>query len=277
MSSSSISTSDLVIAEEINGKGVVTLNRPKALNAANTEMVEQLAACLKKWSSTRSMIIIKGAGGKAFCAGGDVRTLVEGDTATLGRYFFRTEYTMNYVIGTLQIPYIAFIDGITMGGGVGLSVHGKYRIATERTLFAMPETAIGLFPDVGGSYFLPRLQGKLGAYLGLTGFRLKGADVLHAGIATHFCASEKLPELEKSLLDVSNNNEIDEVLKKYCPRPDSEFCLKPHLEQINQCFGVQSVEEILQQLERDNSEWAQKTIKVTFFISYIDFLVAFLH
>lgn len=165
---------EFVLAEEINDKGVLTLNRPKALNAGNYEMVEKVAAALQKWKNNKSLIIIKANGGKAFCAGGDVRSLVEAPNSELGQKFFKTEYTMNYMIGTLKIPYIAFIDGIVMGGGVGLSVHGRYRIATEKTLIAMPETAIGLFPDVGGSYFLPRLQGKLGYYLGLTGFRLKG-------------------------------------------------------------------------------------------------------
>lgn len=256
-------SSDFVLGEEINGKAVLTLNRPKALNAANLEMVHQVSAFMNKWISTnKTMIIVKGAGDKAFCAGGDVRSLVEADTPELGKQFFRTEYTMNYSIGTLKIPYIAFIDGITMGGGVGLSVHGKYRIATKRTLFAMPETAIGLFPDVGGTYFLPRLQGKLGTYLGLTGFRLKGVDVLHAGIATHFCDVDKLPELEKSLLNVQNNNDVDQVLDEFCEKPYSEFCLKPHLEQIDECFSAESVEEILARLQKDKSEWAMKTIKV---------------
>lgn len=119
------------------------------------------------------MVIVKGAGAKAFCAGGDVRSLVE-QPPSYGEEFFRTEYSLNHLIGTYKIPYVALIDGITMGGGVGISVHGKYRVATEKTMFAMPETSIGLFPDVGGSHFLPRLEGKLGIYLGLTGYRLKG-------------------------------------------------------------------------------------------------------
>lgn len=134
---------DLVLCEEINGKGLATINRPKALNAVNQEMVEKFSAALHKWQNTMSMVIVKGAGEKSFCAGGDVRSLVEADTPAVGQKFFRTEYTMNHLIGNLKIPYVALIDGITMGGGVGISVHGKYRIATERTLFAMPETAIG--------------------------------------------------------------------------------------------------------------------------------------
>lgn len=135
--------SDLVLAEEIGDKCIITLNRPKALNACNTEMVHKVGTYIQKWHNTKSLILIKGAGGKAFCAGGDVRTIVEADTPEVGKKFFGTEYVMNYMIGSLKIPYVALIDGITMGGGVGLSVHGKYRIATEKTLFAMPETAIG--------------------------------------------------------------------------------------------------------------------------------------
>lgn len=134
---------DLVLAEDFGDKGVITLNRPKALNAANYEMVDKIRTYIGKWQNTKSMILVKGSGGKAFCAGGDVRTIVEAETSEVGKQFFGTEYVMNHMIGNLKIPYVAFIDGITMGGGVGLSVHGRYRIATEKTLFAMPETAIG--------------------------------------------------------------------------------------------------------------------------------------
>lgn len=168
------SLTDVVLTEEFGRTGVITLNRQKALNAINLEMVRKIYEPLKKWENSMKLVIIKGAGEKSFCAGGDVRTLVENGLTEDSISFFREEYTLNHLIGTYKIPYVAFIDGITMGGGVGLSVHGKYRVATERTLYAMPETAIGLFPDVGGSHFLPRLKGKIGLYLGLTGFRLKG-------------------------------------------------------------------------------------------------------
>lgn len=144
-STAGLPASDLVLAEEVGDKGILTLNRPKALNAANFEMVNKFAAAIDKWHNTKSMIIVKGAGGKAFCAGGDVRTIVEADSPDVGRKFFGTEYVMNHMIGNLKIPYVALIDGITMGGGVGISVHGRYRVATEKTLFAMPETAIGEF------------------------------------------------------------------------------------------------------------------------------------
>ena len=143
-------------------------------------------------------------GGKAFCAGGDVRAVTESAVAggRLYKDFFREEYELNGLIGTLHIPYIALIDGITMGGGVGLSVHGTYSVATERTLVAMPETRIGLFPDVGASHVLPRLGGKQGLYLALTGERLKCGDVFKAGIATHVCDSTKVQALEQELISL---------------------------------------------------------------------------
>lgn len=260
-------STSLVLSEEINDKGVLTLNRPKALNAVNYEMVEKVHVQLRQWQKTKSLILIKGAGEKAFCAGGDVRTIVEAKDPSLGRNFFRTEYMTNYMIGTLKIPYVALIDGITMGGGVGMSVHGKYRVATERTLFAMPETAIGLFPDVGGSYFLPRLAGKLGLYLALTGARLKGKDVLNVGIATHYCDSSKIAEVEQAIIALKNANDVGNVLDKLCPSDNSsEFSLTKHLDQINKCFAAPTIEGILANLEKDKSEWAQKTIQVCMLI-----------
>ncbi|XP_076229209.1 3-hydroxyisobutyryl-CoA hydrolase, mitochondrial-like isoform X1 [Nomia melanderi] len=171
-----INNEDDILIKDVENRGIITLNRPKALNALNLSMVEKIYSILKKWETSKKLVILEGTGEKAFCAGGDVKSIVvalkENDN-NLGETFFRKEYTLNHLIGTYKIPYVALINGITMGGGVGLSVHGKYRVATEKTLFAMPETAIGLIPDVGGTYFLPRLKGKLGLYLGLTGERLK--------------------------------------------------------------------------------------------------------
>lgn len=257
-------STSLVLSEEVNDKGVLTLNRPKALNAVNLEMVAKVHEQLSQWQKTKSLILMKGAGEKSFCAGGDVRSIVESKDPSFGRNFFRTEYQTNHMIGSLKIPYIALIDGITMGGGVGMSVHGKYRVATERTLFAMPETAIGLFPDVGGSYFLPRLTGKIGLYLALTGARLKGRDVLSVGVATHYCDSAKIPELEAAILELKNANEVGKVLDKLCPVDNtSVFSLAKHLDQINKCFAAPTIEGILANLEQDKSDWAEKTIQVS--------------
>lgn len=165
---------DSVLAEEINNKGILTLNRPHILNAVNFEMAEKIFVALKKWHNTKSMIIIKGSGDKAFCAGSDLKQLIEPGAFEINMKFFKVEYTVDFMIAHLSIPYVSLINGIVMGGGVGFSIHGKYRIATERTVFAMPETIIGAMPDIGASYFLPRLQGRLGFYLGLTGCRLQG-------------------------------------------------------------------------------------------------------
>ncbi|XP_075144629.1 3-hydroxyisobutyryl-CoA hydrolase isoform X2 [Haematobia irritans] len=250
-----------VLATESSDKGMIILNRPKALNAINLEMVRKIFKHLKKCEKTKSLMIIKGTGEKAFCAGGDVRAVVEAGPTEESKSFFREEYTTNALIGNYKIPYIALIDGITMGGGVGLSVHGKYRVATERTLFAMPETAIGLFPDVGGSFFLPRLQGKLGLYLGLTGYRLKGEDVLKAGIATHYCESSKLSDLESALLNCPDADEVPDILSKFNMPSAKPFVLQPQLDQINNCFSGESVEEIIENLKKDGSEWATKTIQ----------------
>ncbi|XP_055523978.1 3-hydroxyisobutyryl-CoA hydrolase, mitochondrial [Wyeomyia smithii] len=250
-----------VICEELGrDKGVITLNRQKALNAINLDMVRQIYAAMTKWKDSKNLVIIKGAGPKSFCAGGDVRTIVENGPVEASKSFFREEYRLNELISSYRPDYVAIVDGITMGGGVGLSVHGKYRVATERSMFAMPETAIGLFPDVGGGYFLPRLQGKLGLYLGLTGFRLKGIDLVRAGIATHFVKSENLEELEKALIATSNSTAVGDVLKKFNVKDSSEFVLQKNLKQIDKCFDAATVEDIFANLEKEGSEWAQKTL-----------------
>ncbi|KAK8729894.1 hypothetical protein OTU49_008377 [Cherax quadricarinatus] len=271
LTNQNMSSSSETLLEEVGDKGLITLNRPKALNALNINMIRQIYPKLQEWETTKTMVIIKGAGDKAFCAGGDVLSIVQtvNDENPVGEYFFREEYKLNCLIGTFHIPYIALIDGITMGGGVGLSVHGQYRVATERTLFAMPETSIGLFPDVGGSHFLPRLGGRLGMFLALTGQRLKGHDVLKAGVATHICDSERIPELEKSLLNLTSNypEDIAAVLNKFSEEAtfskDEPFSLQPVLSKIQSCFSGTSVEEIISNLEKqDGSEWAQKQLSI---------------
>lgn len=165
---------NFLLADEIGDKGILTLNRPDALNAENYEMIHKIHNCLEKWQNTKSMILIKSSSGGVFCAGGDLEAVIKaGDPNVLGRQIAKS-YVTNYMIGNSKIPYVALIDGVTIGSGAGLSVPGKFRIATERTVYSMPEVMIGLVPDSGGSYFLPRLQGKLGYYLGLTASQLKG-------------------------------------------------------------------------------------------------------
>ncbi|XP_070693684.1 3-hydroxyisobutyryl-CoA hydrolase, mitochondrial [Pempheris klunzingeri] len=257
-----------VLLEKVGCAGVITINRPKVLNALNLPMVRQIYPQLKKWEDDKEtdIVIIKGAGGKAFCAGGDIRAVTEAGKVgdPLAQDFFREEYILNNAIGTCRKPYIALIDGITMGGGVGLSVHGRFRVATEKTLFAMPETAIGLFPDVGGGYFLPRLRGKLGLFLALTGFRLKGRDVQRAGVSTHFVESNKIPDLEKELVDLKSPSaeDVSRVLDSYQNQSsldsDKPFVLDKHMSDIDRLFTSGSVEGIVQNLKADGSEFANK-------------------
>ncbi|XP_028992490.1 3-hydroxyisobutyryl-CoA hydrolase, mitochondrial [Betta splendens] len=261
-----------ILLEKTGRIGVITLNRPKVLNALNLAMIRQIYPQLKKWENDNEtdIIIIKGAGGKAFCAGGDIRAVTEAGKVggSLAQDFFREEYILNNAIGTCRKPYIALINGITMGGGVGLSVHGRFRVATEKTMFAMPETAIGLFPDVGGGYFLPRLRGRLGLFLALTGFRLKGRDVQRAGVATHFVESKKIPDLEEELVALKSPSvdNISRVLDLYQNQSslDSEkpFVLDKQLSDIDRLFSSSSMEGIMQNLEADGTEFAKKQAEI---------------
>ncbi|XP_033086743.1 3-hydroxyisobutyryl-CoA hydrolase, mitochondrial isoform X2 [Trachypithecus francoisi] len=260
-----------VLLEKKGCAGVITLNRPKILNTLTLNMIRQIYSQLKKWEQDPEtfLIIIKGAGEKAFCAGGDIRVISEAEKAkqNIAAVLFREEYILNNAIGSCQKPYVALIHGITMGGGVGLSVHGQFRVATEKCLFAMPETAIGLFPDVGGGYFLPRLQGKLGYFLALTGFRLKGRDVYRAGIATHFVDSEKLAMLEEDLLALKSPSKenIASVLESYHTESkidrDKSFILEEHMDKINSCFSANTMEEIIENLKQDGSSFALEQLK----------------
>ncbi|XP_043478549.1 3-hydroxyisobutyryl-CoA hydrolase, mitochondrial [Leptopilina heterotoma] len=255
-----------VLLQDIGDKGLIVLNRPKALNALNLSMINKIYPVLKQWETSKSLVLIKGAGEKAFCAGGDIKSLVtplrdDKNGHQFGQEFFRREYTLNHLIGTFKKPYIALLNGITMGGGVGLSIHGKYRIATDNTLFAMPETGIGLFPDIGGSYFLPRLKGKLGLYLGLTGHRLKGIDVYLAGLATHFVPKNQLDELVETLLNSKNGN-VEEILNNYQPKDlNQEFTLESRMKEINRCFSAQTIEEIIEKLQAEKSQWGDSVIE----------------
>lgn len=224
------------------------------------------------------MILIKGAGERAFCAGGDVATLAEKcragpDGVKESVKFFRLEYRLNHLIATYSKPYVALMDGVTMGGGVGLSVHAPFRIATERTHFAMPETKIGFFPDVGGSFFLPRLDGYLGTYLALTGAPLKGVHTLYAGIATHYLHSSSLPDLEQRLSELAfadnasiaeRNAIINATIEEFVTGlpPNEPFVLSGDARRlIDRCFSHSTVPEILQALESDDSELARETVE----------------
>ncbi|NET91645.1 MAG: enoyl-CoA hydratase/isomerase family protein, partial [Kamptonema sp. SIO1D9] len=196
--------SSSVLSQIIGKTGTLTLNRPKALHALNTEMCEALTKQLLTWiDDTRVELVVfqHAPGTRGFCAGGDVKMLADSGARydDRGELFFQTEYRLNELISRYPKPIVAVMDGITMGGGVGLSIHATYQIATQNTVLAMPETGIGLFPDVGSTWFLPRLNGELGTWLALTGARLKGSDVLAAGMATHFCDARQLKQLQTDL------------------------------------------------------------------------------
>lgn len=262
--------SDVLIRVEQNGVGRITLNRPDALHALNRKMCEQILAALEKWTEeTRVHLVLvdHAEGSRGFCAGGDIRMLAESGTGdgSAARQFFATEYRMNAAIHAFPKPYVSVLDGVTMGGGVGLSVHGSHRISTERTLFAMPETGIGLFPDVGGGWFLPRLAGELGTWLALTGARLKGADVAAAGVATHHIPSELIGNLKAKLLaadfSIDAIGMLEEVLSGLMqPIPDGSFM--EFMPTINSCFRADRAEVIVAALKADGSEWSLQQLTV---------------
>ena len=264
--------SDEIILERKGRVGSVTLNRPKALNALTQPMVLGLDARLKEWAEDPSVaaVVVRGAarddGRVPFCAGGDIR-LLYGEQDDPDRHFatvfYAQEYRLNTFIFRYPKPYVALIDGVVMGGGVGISIHGSHRVMTERALFAMPETGIGLFPDVGATYFLPRLTGKAGLYLGLTGARIGAADSLYLGLATHVVASDALQALDETLLAADFGSDahaaIDRLLAN-CAADPGPAPLATRQAEIDRCFAAGSVEEIVANLEAEGSDWAAETL-----------------
>nr|WP_207462646.1 enoyl-CoA hydratase/isomerase family protein [Azospirillum sp. SYSU D00513] len=261
-----------VLCERRGPLGLITLNRPKALNALTLDMVRVIDPALKEWAAdpTVKAVVIRGAGDRAFCAGGDVRALYEAGLAAregrgsggFTRDFFREEYSLNRRIKTFPKPYIALLDGFTMGGGVGLSVHGGYRIVTEKTVFSMPETGIGLFPDVGGTFFLPRCPGRIGEYLGLTGARLKAADALYAGVGTHHVPGAELEGLLEDLSSAGWDGDAHAVAEAVIARhaaPAGDPPLGLQRAAIDRCFAGDRVEDILAALGAEGTDWATKT------------------
>ena len=247
---------DVLIHVE-NGIGRITLNRPKALHALTTEMCQAMTDALTAWQddlTVRAVLVDHAEGARGFCAGGDIRMVAQSGRADgkTGEAFFNIEYRLNTQIKRFPKPYVALLDGVTMGGGVGISIHGSHRIATENTLFAMPETGIGLFPDVGGGWFLPRLEGELGIWLALTGARLKGSDVVAAGIATHFVASENLPDVKARILA---DEALDDVLADYTQMPMRPAYVE-HLDIINHCFSRPTITDICLALKMADDDWA---------------------
>ncbi|XP_055850397.1 3-hydroxyisobutyryl-CoA hydrolase, mitochondrial-like [Episyrphus balteatus] len=256
---SSFFTDDSVLINEGQYNATIIINRPKILNALNLEMIRKITETLRRFENTKSFVIIKGAGERSFCVGGDVPDLIKNDVER-SRASFRDSYALLSFISKSKIPNIALINGMTMGGGLGVAVHGKYRVATERTMMAMPEAAIGLFPDAGSSYFLNRLNGKLGLYLGMTGTRLLAEDVARVGLATHYCESTQITNLEAELVKATNVNEVDKILNSFSLKVPKEAGIHSLMNKINMCFNGTTVEEIFKNLEKDGSEWALKTL-----------------
>lgn len=217
---------------------------------------------LKELQSRASHVIIKGAGDKAFSAGGDVKQLSTGPLEIRKELLYFTLSSFE-LVSNFNKPYVAIMNGITMGGGSSYSIAGKYRVATEKTIYAMPETAIGFFNDAGASYFLSRLENNVGIYIGLTGTRLRGYDVKKVGLATHFVESKRLDNLEKALIACENERQIEKVLSEFSSTPKSIHNeLDVLIPRINKCFGAETVEEIYENLLIDGSNWALETIKV---------------
>ena len=251
-------TDEMIIRRE-GAAGYLTLNRPKALHALTQPMDHAMTEALLDWRDDEavSAIIIDHSEGRGFCAGGDIaflRNSALNDGGVSGRQFFYEEYQLNHLLMTYPKPVIAFMDGITMGGGVGISQPAKFRVATENTRFAMPETGIGLFPDVGGGWHLSRLQGRVGQFLALTGARLDGAECLWAGLATHYLPSDKLAEAKER---IENGHEPGGVLASLSETPPPAR-IEANAAAIAKHFASDRYEDILSSLEADDSEWAAK-------------------
>ena len=252
-----------VITRIEGGWGRLTLNRPKALHALNTEMCRLMTQALLAWRGDPAVkaVLLDHTGERGFCAGGDIRMIADSgaaDTAA-AREFFRSEYRLNALLFGYEKPVVAVMDGVVMGGGVGISAPAAYRIATEKTVFAMPETSIGLFPDVGGGWFLPRLPGETGMWLALTGARIKAADCLLLGVATDYVEQAKVEALTSALL--ADPATIDTVITEF-EAEAGEPSLAQHREDIDRLFVGDSVEAIFHALEADGSEWAAAQLAI---------------
>jgi enoyl-CoA hydratase len=262
---------DILFGRE-GGVATVALNRPQALNAFTLAMYRRFDPMLRTWADDPDIraVLIRGAGDRAFSAGGDVRAIYEagrgisGDRA-LTSMFFREEYELIRRIHRYPKPYVAVIDGITMGGGAGVSVNGAFRVATERTMLAMPETGIGLFPDVGATRFLNLCPGQIGRYLGLTGARVGAADALYCGFATHFVPRERLPALVAALAHVDyRERSVEQFLAEFATDP-GPAPIAARQAAVDRCFAGATVKAILDALAREASgggadaKWAAET------------------
>lgn len=260
-----------VLFEEISGNGgdlgVITLNRPSALNALNHKMILDIDYHLSIWEKANSIkaVIVQAVPGRAFCAGGDVRAIydkkMQQDENLI--QFFVDEYRLNQRIQAYSKPYISYLNGITMGGGAGISIHGSHRVGTENLIFAMPETAIGFFPDVGSSYFLSRMPHHFGLYLGLTGERIGFEDCLELKLVTQIIKPEEWENVKKVLAEnegTGNKALVTFHLNQFA-QPATDAPIFREEKEIEKHFGKNSVEEILESLHHSDQEWCKKTLK----------------
>ncbi len=266
--SNTVATESHVVSEVSGRVGCISLNRPKALNALSLAMVRELTQVLLEFQSNPQVlaVLIKGNGKESpfghFCAGGDIRffhqAALAGDTSLAD--FFAEEYALNHLIHTYSKPYIAFMDGVVMGGGMGISQGASVRIVTDKTQMAMPETHIGLFPDVGGGYFLSRCPGRIGEYLGLTGQKINGLQAIQAGLADGLIEVQRLPMLWKTLL--STPFESGEAVERWIQSQFTklEVAPFPNKAEIDQCFALSTPLDISLALTQNPSEWAQQTL-----------------
>jgi enoyl-CoA hydratase len=257
---------DLIVRRE-GAAGIIRLNRPKAINAMTYEMSQGIDAALDRFEADPAVavVILEGAGERGLCAGGDIRGLYESSKAggDLGKQFWRQEYVMNARIAKYPKPYVAFMDGLVMGGGVGLSGHARHRIVTERTKLAMPEVGLGFFPDVGGTWLLTRAPGEIGAFFGLTGLTMNGPDAIFARFADAVVTSAKLPALREALTAVRpgiTSVEVDRVIAGFATG-ESAGPIAAMKTSIDRWFAHDRMEDIFASLAHDNSEFAKAALK----------------
>lgn len=255
-----------ILIEKNGSVGLIRLNRPKAINSLNEAMVSGMKAGLDLFARDPDVtsVVLCGEGDRGLCAGGDVRLIYQArsdDEAGRTR-FWREEFPLNERISHYPKPYIALMDGIVMGGGVGISAHGRYRVVTERTRLAMPETAIGYFPDVGATWLLPKAPAETGTWLGLTGREVGAADAIYAGLADYHILSHRLPELVHELAQISFAADVGAVIETFSVRPETPAVLAANSDAIDAAFRFDTVEEIIDALAADDDDFTRETLAI---------------
>ncbi len=257
--------------ETINSTVIITLTREKVLNALNLNMVREIYNNIDDWNTNKNIsgVIIKGAGERAFCAGGDIVSVYHAKNdlnSTLSYDFFREEYLLNLKIKNFTKPWISILNGIAMGGGLGLSVHGSHRIVTEKTITAMPETAIGLFPDVGGGFFLSRMKNFLGHYLAITGNTMNSADTIYSGIGTNYLESNLVENFILKIKDLNKYEftNVSDILDNMATKDKNINKLSNEINKIGKHFSHNSIIDIIKSLKSSLGEWEEKILKTLY-------------